>query len=97
MEIKNLLRESREIWGDEKLTLGQIIVRYGKNLGDLCRFERNAEKDATTHTDEDLKKELGNMIFSTIRWCDDLGFSPEECIESAKKAQQKFAGENKQR
>lgn len=35
----------------------------------------------------EIKKELGNIIFSTIRWCDDLGLSPEECIELAKTAQ----------
>lgn len=97
MEIQRLLAQSRAIWGDEKLSLSQIIVRYGKNLGDICRYERNAEKDSATHTPNDLKKELGNMIFSTIRWCDDLGFNPEECVEIAKQAQEKFAKENKTR
>ncbi len=91
------MAESRQIWGDEKLSLSRIIVRLGKNLGDLCRYERGAEKDARTHTDADLKKELGNMIFSTIRWCDDLGYDPQECIEIAKEAQKKFAQENKNR
>ncbi len=97
MDIKGLLKESRDIWDNEKLTLAQIIVRMGKNLGDMCRWERGAEKDATTHTDADLKKELGNMIFSTIRWCDDLGYDPEECIAIAQEAQKKFAKENKHR
>jgi hypothetical protein len=90
MEIKNLLKESREIWGDEKLTLNRIIVLMGKIFGDLCRFERNAIKDKNVHNDEDLKKELGNIIFSTIRWCDDLGYDPEECISIAKEVQEKF-------
>jgi len=62
----------------------------GKVFGDLCRFERNALKDSNVHNDKDLKKELGNIIFSTIRWCDDLGYDSEECIKIAKEAQEKF-------
>ncbi|EKD58903.1 MAG: hypothetical protein ACD_56C00034G0005 [uncultured bacterium] len=90
MEIKNLLSQSRDIWGDQKLSLSQIIVRMGKVFGDICRWERNAVKDEDIHTDNELKKELGNIIFSTIRWCDDLGFDPEECIREAIEAQKKF-------
>lgn len=90
MEIKELLKKARDIWGDERLLLSQIIVRMGKVFGDICRWERNAVKDNNIHTDQELKKELGNMIFATIRWCDDLGYSPEECIEEAIKAQEKF-------
>ena len=90
MEIKNLLQQSRGIWGEQKLNLSQIIVRMGKVFGDICRFERNAVKDKDIHTDEELKKELGNMIFSNIKWCDDLGYDPEECINLAIEAQKKF-------
>ncbi len=90
MKIKKLLQTSREIWGDEKLLLAQIIVRLGKVFGDICRWERNEAKDKEIHTDEELKKELGNVIFSTIRWCDDLGYNPEECIELAVKAQERY-------
>ena len=90
MEIKNLLTQGREIWGDKKLNLGQIIVRMGKVFGDICRWERNATKDQPTHQDEELKKELGNIIFSTIKWCDDLGYDPEECVNLAIDCQKKF-------
>lgn len=90
MDIDKLLTESKKIWKEEKLSLSQIIVRMGKVYGDICRWERNAIKDKSTHTDEELKKELGNMIFSTIRWCDDLGYDPEECINIAKDCQKKF-------
>ncbi len=90
MQIKELLKKAREIWGDERLSLAQIIVRMGKVFGDICRWERNALKDEFVHNDQELKKELGNIIFSTIRWCDDLGYTPEECIEEAIKSQEKF-------
>ncbi len=91
MEIKELLREGKEIWTAEKrLTLAEIIVRMGKIYGDICRWERNASKDSLTHTDEELKKELGNIIFSTVRWCDNLGYDPEDCIDLAIESQKKF-------
>jgi hypothetical protein len=90
MEIKQLLKQSKEIWPEKKLSLAQIIVRLGKVFGDLCRWERNAAKDKAAHTEEELKKEFGNIIFSTIRFCDDLGYDPEECIESAITCQKKF-------
>lgn len=89
MEIKQLLQQSQKIW-DKKCTLSEIIVRLGKVFGDICRWERNVEKDKNTHTDEELKKELGNIIFSTIRWCDDLGYDPEECLKLAIDCQKKF-------
>ena len=90
MEIANLLEQGRGIWGNQKLNLAQIIVRLGKIFGDLCRYERDAIKDKSIHTDDDLKKELGNVIFSTIRWCDDLGYDPEECVRIAIDCQKKF-------
>ncbi|MFA6296489.1 MAG: hypothetical protein WC663_03985 [Patescibacteria group bacterium] len=90
MEIQDLLQQSRKIWGQQKLNLSQIIVRLGKVFGDICRYERNSPKDKKIHTDKELKKELGNIIFSTIRFCDDLGYKPEDCINEAIKCQKKF-------
>ena len=90
MEIKELLKIGRDIWGDDRCNLSQIIVRMGKVFGDICRWERNEKKDKGFHTDEELKKELGNIIFSTIRWCDDLGYDPEDCIKLAIECQKKY-------
>lgn len=90
MTIKELLEEGRSVWGGKKCNLSEIIVRMGKVFGDICRWERNYEKDRKTHTDEELKKELGNMIFTTITFCDDLGYDPEECIRLAIDCQKKF-------
>lgn len=84
MKIDDLLAESRSIWsGERKIKLCDVIVRLGKVFGDICRWERNAIKDKELHTETELKKELGNIIFSTIKWCDDLGYKPEECIKLA--------------
>lgn len=90
MEINKLLQQSRKIWWQEKLNLSQIIIRLWKVFGDICRWERAAIKDKETHTDDELQKELWNIIFSTIRWCDDLWYDPEECIKLAVDAQKKF-------
>jgi hypothetical protein len=97
MEIGALLEQSREIWGGEKLKLYQIIPRMGKVFGDICRWERDAPKDKQTHVDRELEKELGNLIFSTIRWCDDLGYDPEECIKLAIACQKEFRKAGKQK
>ena len=90
MQIKDLLQQSKEIWSGQKLSLWGVIVRMWKVFWDLCRRERNAPKDQKTHTDEELMKELWNIIFSTIRWCDDLGYNPEECIKKAMDCQKIF-------
>ncbi len=97
MDTKTLLRDGRNIWGDQKLTLSEIIVRLNVSLGDLARIARNSDKDRTSYNREDLERELGNIIFSTIRWCDDLGLDPEICIEKAKECQKRFAEQNPNR
>ncbi len=97
MTIHDVLREARTAWGDKKLSLPQILIRLGVIYGDLCRWERNATKDSPHHTDEELQKELGNIIVSMIRWCDDLGYDLEDCVALALDAQKKFAAENPQR
>ncbi len=94
MQIKELTQKSKEIWGDEKLSLSQIIVRLGKVFGDICRWERNSSKDKSTHTEEELKKELGNLIFSGIKFCDELGYDPEECVNLAIEAQKEYSLKN---
>jgi hypothetical protein len=89
MNIEELLKEARKIWGNQKLTLEEIVIRQGVAIGDIHRYARD-KVEGTPAGESELKKELGNVIFSTIRWCDDLGFKPEECIELAKQAQLKY-------
>lgn len=96
MEVRHLLDTGRAIWGDDRLTLDQIIVRIGVGVGDLCRQARGSEKDGGLSMVE-LEKEMGNLIFSAIRWCDDLGLDPVTCIRRAIEAQQRFAEQNTRR
>jgi len=88
MQIKDLLKEGRDIWGFEKCELKDIAIKMGKVHGDICKHARDERAD--DYNEKELKKEFGNLIFSTIRWCDDLGFDPEECIELAKQCQKDF-------
>ncbi len=86
MEVKELLAEARKTWGNDKLTLEEIVIRMGVVLGDMNRLARD-QQEGDAINDLKLKKEMGNTIYSMIRWCDDLGFDPEECINLAKQAQ----------
>lgn len=109
MSIKYLLREGREIWGSSrKHDLIEVTIRLMVGLGDIARVARSfpslvAAPEESICTDKymvargEIQKELGNLIFSTIRFCDDLGFDPEECIESAKQAQIAFAASGRPR
>ncbi len=90
MEIRDLLKRAREIWGEDRMTLNQIIVAMGVVFGTICRWERNDPEDLDKHTEDNLKMKMGHMIFSTIRWCDDLGYDPEECVELALETQKKL-------
>lgn len=89
MTIEELLKEARAIWGNKRMSLEEIAIAHGVPTGDIYRYVRDKSEDKAVNEAE-LKKELGNIIFSTIRWCDDLGFNPEECIELATKSQRKY-------
>lgn len=86
MHIDELLHKGKKL-GRTRCTLGQVVVRMGKVLGDMCRWERNDVKDTITHTDAELMKEFWNIVFSTIRWADDLGYDPKRCVQEALIAQ----------
>ena len=89
MHIDSLLAEARKIWGDTHMSLDHIAVAMGVVYGDICRQARN-NKEGVLIDKAELKKELGNIITSTIRWCDDLGFDPKDCIVLAQEAQSAY-------
>jgi len=76
------------------MTLPEIVTAMGVNYGDICRYAR--DKSEGKKVDEtELKKELGNTVFSLIRWMDDLGYSAEDCIALARQAQTRYQKVNK--
>jgi len=84
MSISELETEARRIW-PEKMGARGIAIAMGVVHGDICRQILDKH-----WPDQELEKDLGNMIFSTIRWCGDLGFDPEECIRRAIACQEEF-------
>lgn len=46
---------------------------------------------------QDVRVIMGNILFSMIRWCDDLGLDLGECCTLAAEQQQKFADANQER
>ena len=106
--------QARQIWGDTRNNLPEIVTRLMVGVGDLARlsrdrFEKEVEReerpdgyvDRVTlrdNLDEDeLKKELGNILLSTVRWIDDLGLDVLECLDLAIEAQEKFANSGRPR
>lgn len=88
--------QGRQIWGDTRHDLPEILTRLTVGVGDLARLTRDTYVGGPGSDDHErwrreLKKELGNIIFSTIRWVDDLGFDVLECLDLAIEAQEKFA------
>lgn len=90
MEINDLETKGREIWQNKRMSLDEIVITMGVVYGDICREARRRHEGGVVN-DEELQKELGNLIFSCIRWCRDLEYEPEECIALAQKAQAKYA------
>lgn len=90
--------QARQIWGNDRLTLDKILTRLMVGVGDLARLSRDHDPPlpashgaVAAGVNSELKKELGNILFSTIRWIDDLGLDPMECLDLAIEAQEKFA------
>jgi|WetSurMetagenome_2_1015567.scaffolds.fasta_scaffold256494_2 hypothetical protein len=69
---------------------GRTIHKTIENSGD-GETVRTRIRDAVASNSIEVKKELGNILFSTIRWIDDLGLDPLECLDLAIEAQEKFA------
>lgn len=86
-----LLVQGRQIWGSYKYTLDEVVVRLMVGVGDLARASRDGNPVDPPAWRREVAKELGNVILSTIRWIDDLGLDPLECLDLAIEAQEKFA------
>jgi len=65
--------------------------------GTICDDRNCVLTPAHLLSAQELKKELGNVILSTIRWIDDLGLDVLECLDLAIEAQEKFAASGRAR
>lgn len=92
-------RRKRQIWGDTRHPLPETVVRLMVGVGDIARFVRDhgaipldpGHGAVAVGVNNELKKELGNILFSTVRWIDDLGLDVLECLDLAIEAQERFA------
>lgn len=89
MQIEQLLKKARKLWGSQPMSVDHMAICLGVVQGDICRQARTL-KEGGNADEQEIKKELGNVIFSAIRWCDDMGYDPEECIELAIAAQSDY-------
>ena len=89
MNLDELLQTERQIWGNDKQALEHIVICMGKNYGDISAQAR-AKIDKGEFNATELKKELGNMVASTVRWIDDLGFDVQDCLDLALKSQKAY-------
>lgn len=89
MTTEELLAEERKIWGVDQQSLEHIVICMGKTYGDIAKQARNKLENGSIDETE-LKKELGNIIASTVRWTSDLGYDIEECLELALKSQRDY-------
>lgn len=95
MTIAELADQGRHIWGDTPMSLEQITVALGVVYGDICRQTRMYQEHGMADEAE-VQKEMGNLIFSCIRWCAELGYDPEVCIRLAQDAQRRYASRLRQ-
>lgn len=88
IDIGHLREEARALW-PQKMSPEQILAALMVVVGDVARYMRD-QAEGKPVNERELQKELGNLIFSTIRWCDDLGYSSYECLRLAQQAQHEY-------
>lgn len=102
--LRTLLVRARRIWGDDHLTLNEIVVLLMVVVGDVARLARDDSFAASLtgmRMDDDaiveIKRALGSVLFSTIRWIDDLGLDPLECLDLAIETDEKVVKSERSR
>ena len=90
--------QARQVWGTKPISLSgmalwlwvsaEVLERLSRDFPDRPMVASARDVDAGRIK---LQRELGDIIFSAIRWIDDLGFDARECLDLAIEAQEKFA------
>lgn len=89
MSIEEILDEQRKIWGKKGQTPDHILASLLVTVGDIARQMRDLHEKGKLDKAE-LEKEFGNLITSTIRWCDDLAINPAKAVKVSLKAHEKY-------
>jgi hypothetical protein len=91
--------QGRQIWGTESTPLFEMALWLRVSAEVLARLSRDFPDRPMVASARDvdagrikLQRELGDIIFSAIRWIEDLGFDARECLDFAIEAQEKQSG-----
>lgn len=89
--VEQLLKLAESIWGHRtwRMDLAQVTIALGVVAGDINRAARDSQEGRAVNGAE-VRKELGNLILSAVRWCAELGYSPAEAVEAAAEAQRRY-------
>lgn len=80
--------QARQIWGDRRLKLRDMALECAVFSGNVARAAYG-DIELSDLMRQKLKVNLGNILFSAIRWIDDLSFDPLECLYLAIESQEK--------
>lgn len=89
MDTTQILKTGRQIWGPDRQSLEHVLACLVKINGDIAAQVRNKHENGSVNTSE-LQKEFGNLVVSSLRWMDDLGFDIEKCLKLALDSQQAY-------
>ena len=82
LTLDQVAKLGQSIWND-RMDLDQIVIALGVVFGDIARTAR----DQPPTRQKDLRRDLGNLILSSARWCRHLGIDPDEAVLAASVAQ----------
>lgn len=88
--LSELLARARQIWDQQPaMSLEHVAVAACTVTGDIARISR-AQLEGGGVDEDDLKRELGNLVVSGLRWASDLGLDVGECVAAAETAQRRY-------
>lgn len=85
--LEAILDAALTIWGRGAMTVQEIAVCAAVVAGDLARLARYEVEYDNLAPQAELRRELGNLIVSGVRWADRLGLDLDECVRDALAAQ----------
>ena len=95
MTLNAILSQARAIWGPTPTPLPHMAVVLGVVVGDISRQGR-AEVEGYRVNDDELAKELGNLVLTAVRFMDDRGYRLGHCIGLAADSQTTYVRESSQ-
>lgn len=92
--VARILASGRRIWGADRMELPAIANCATVVVGDLARAARDITEGASSG---DAQREVGNLVVSSVRWADDLGYDVGGCITAALDAQTAYVASRQAR